>query len=141
MKTILFATDGSASADRAAERVKTLLDAFPATSLYVLHVVKSLDTLGGFGYVVPQPVEDAFDAVAQDVKWHVADVFKDYRNRTTVTTLEGYPVTTICEYAEKIGAELIVVGSHGRGAVDRLILGSVSNGVVNRASVPVLVVK
>ncbi len=43
--------------------------------------------------------------------------------------------------AEEIGADVIVVGSHGRGAIERLLLGSVSEQVVRHAPCPVLVVR
>ena len=53
----------------------------------------------------------------------------------------GSPASTIAEMARQEGADLIVVGSHGRAGLDRLILGSVAERVVRLASGPVLVVK
>lgn len=56
-------------------------------------------------------------------------------------TLLGSPANAIVEAAEKSSADLIVVGSHGRGFLERVLLGSVSSGVVHNASCSVLVVR
>ncbi|MEM2160177.1 MAG: universal stress protein [Candidatus Nitrosotenuis sp.] len=50
-------------------------------------------------------------------------------------------VKTIVNYAKSHNSDLIVMGSHGRSGLDKLILGSVANGVLQRANCPVLVVK
>ena len=55
------------------------------------------------------------------------------------TILPGGPATTLVEVAE--GADLVVVGSHGRSGFSRLVLGSVAMAVVNHASCPVVVVR
>lgn len=54
---------------------------------------------------------------------------------------EGEPGESIVEAAESEGADLVVVGSHGRGTVGRFLIGSVSDHVVRHAAVPVLVVR
>lgn len=55
--------------------------------------------------------------------------------------LEGYPPDVLVEYANRQGADLIVVGSRGRGDIASLILGSTSHRVVNHASCDVLVAR
>ena len=54
---------------------------------------------------------------------------------------EGDPGEGIIEAAQAEGADMIVVGSHGRGTVGRFLIGSVSDHVVRNASCPVLVVR
>jgi nucleotide-binding universal stress UspA family protein len=54
--------------------------------------------------------------------------------------LRGFPVEEICVAAKKSDPELIVLGSHGWGAMKRMLFGSVSTGVLHHTSVPVLVV-
>ena len=56
-----------------------------------------------------------------------------------VTILPGGPSVTLVEVAE--GADLVVVGSHGRTGLSRLMLGSVAMAVVNHAPCPVVVVR
>jgi nucleotide-binding universal stress UspA family protein len=55
--------------------------------------------------------------------------------------LVGEPATAIVEDAEKEGADLIVMGTHGRTGLSRLLMGSVAEAVVRRAKCPVLTVK
>ncbi|XP_078153560.1 adenine nucleotide alpha hydrolases-like superfamily protein isoform X3 [Carex rostrata] len=58
----------------------------------------------------------------------------------TITEV-GEPKEVICQVAENRNVELLIIGSHGRGAVERFFLGSVSNYCVQQAKCPVLVVK
>ena len=51
------------------------------------------------------------------------------------------PAKAICEYAEKHGVDLIIVGSHGRGGVERWLIGSVAERVVRHATTNVYVVR
>jgi nucleotide-binding universal stress UspA family protein len=55
--------------------------------------------------------------------------------------LEGYPADELTRYAEESGAELLVVGTRGRGDLASLVLGSTSHRVVNHAPCDVLVVR
>ncbi|MDD5501435.1 MAG: universal stress protein [Candidatus Omnitrophica bacterium] len=55
--------------------------------------------------------------------------------------MEGRPADVICNYAKEGDFDLIIVGNRGRGKVSRLLLGSVSNEVVQAASCPVLIVR
>ena len=57
-----------------------------------------------------------------------------------VVTLRGRPAVELAEAARAEGADLVVVGSHGSGVLERALLGSVAEVVVERAPVGVLVV-
>jgi len=58
-----------------------------------------------------------------------------------VHVAEGKPYSTILNYAEKLGADLIVMPSHKRSKIDKVVLGSVASKVVNNSPINVLVVK
>ncbi len=58
-----------------------------------------------------------------------------------VHVAEGKPYATILDYAERLGADLIVMPSHKRSKMDRMILGSVTAKVVENSTINVLVVK
>lgn len=57
-----------------------------------------------------------------------------------VVTAEGEPVEQILEMARSRGADSIVMGSHGRRSIERVLLGSVAEGVMRASPVPVIVV-
>lgn len=59
--------------------------------------------------------------------------------KATTELLEGDCVGSLLDLAERVNADLIVVGSHGRGGISRALLGSVAEGILRRASIPVLV--
>ena len=56
-------------------------------------------------------------------------------------TRVGDPVESMVEFITSSGVDLVVVGSSGKGMADRLILGSVSTGIVHKSPVPILVIK
>jgi nucleotide-binding universal stress UspA family protein len=58
-----------------------------------------------------------------------------------VAVLTGHPVDQIVRFAKKTGADLIVMGSHGRGGLADVTLGSTSRRVLRRCSQPVLIVR
>ncbi len=58
-----------------------------------------------------------------------------------LVVLEGEPYSTVIEYAEENKLELIVVGSHGMSRLEKMLLGSVTDKVVRKSPIPVLVVK
>ncbi len=56
-------------------------------------------------------------------------------------TVEGECVESILNTAHETGADLIVIGTHGRGGVVRAVLGSAAEGVARRSSIPVLIAR
>jgi universal stress protein A len=65
----------------------------------------------------------------------IAGIVADY------VIYEGFPEECILDYAKRQEADIIIMGSHGRRGLKRMILGSVAEHVVRRAPCPVLVVK
>jgi nucleotide-binding universal stress UspA family protein len=140
MRTILFATDGSECSKKAGKMAMSFLATYPSAQLIVLHVIRPLYMGDGLGFA-PQAGSLVLDKYAEEVVQEVKQDFAEWQDRVRIETKYGSPAVAICETAEEVGADLIIVGSHGRGAVDRLLLGSVSHGVLNRAKQPVLVVR
>jgi nucleotide-binding universal stress UspA family protein len=138
MNTILFATDGSKYSDHALQIVDTYLDAWPKAKLFVLYVtVKET-----YAYdLIPEVVNHAEEEIKTRIKQDVDEHFAHCENSVEFIHRSGHPSITICNTAKEKQADLIVVGSHGRGIVDRALLGSVAHGVLQRSHLPVLVVK
>jgi len=107
------------------------------TELKVVHVVH-------IPYVYTEaPI--AWDEVAEAERaavWErVADVLAASPVPIETVDLEGYPPDTLVGYANDEGAQLLVVGTRGRGGVAALVLGSTSHRAIHLAGCDVLVVK
>jgi nucleotide-binding universal stress UspA family protein len=88
-------------------------------------------------------VEAAWDTKRQDdVKAKLAKVVPTVSNvKYEQHYLMGSPQNEILQFANEQGVDLIVMGSHGRTGISRLLMGSVAEAVMRRANCPVLVVK
>jgi nucleotide-binding universal stress UspA family protein len=71
---------------------------------------------------------------------NLSDELSRARIPCVTTSLEGSPAREIVAHAEKIGADLIVIGTHGRSGISHAVLGSVAERVVQKARRPVLTV-
>jgi len=138
MKKILYATDGSDSAMEAAAMVNELMKAWPTAKLDVIYVTQIFSS--GMGAAVPM---NFGTELADDVGARSLAALHETSDRVSFRHVKDLasPAVVLSTIAQVEGFDLIVVGSHGRGAVDRLLLGSVSHGLVNRSSVPILVVR
>jgi len=142
VNTILLATDGSPSAEAAAHEAIELAKATGAR-LRVLTVWRA-PILTGYGYAPVAYVPE----LAENEREHaelVARAAAEQAGRADVAVTwelrQGEAVEEICTAAAETGADLIVLGAHGWGALQRLVFGSVSTGVLHRARCPVLVAK
>lgn len=81
-------------------------------------------------------IDNEADAVVRDAAARVAATII-----ARVATLTGQPISSIVEFAALNACDLIVMGSHGRGGIQRALVGSVAEGVIRHASVPVMVIR
>ena len=139
---ILVAVDLSGASTRILHYVRTLaLDL--SAKVWLLYVEKPDLGFVGFGPGRPQSV---LDKVAHDFKekreelQHEADKLKNFGIDAKALLVQGAAVEVILDEASKLKTDLIVVGSHGHGAVYHLMVGRVSEGVLHRSTCPVLVV-
>ncbi|WP_254765138.1 universal stress protein [Natrinema marinum] len=136
---ILVPTDGSPEVERALEYAFELAHTHDATvrALYVVNVT------GYSGLPMETALEGISDALHEEGRAaveRVADLAPaDIAVETEVR--EGSPSHAIVAAADPSECDLIVMGTHGRGGIDRLLLGSVTECVVRRAAVPVLTVQ
>jgi nucleotide-binding universal stress UspA family protein len=137
---ILVATDGSPSAQDATDFGIALATAHEAELLFV-HIVRTLDFVTGddedSDYALPHEPTERDHAVLEEAAERATE-----RGVHATTSLRlGAAVDEIIAYAETCDVDLIVVGTRGHGRVARAILGSVSLGVLHKATRPVVVVR
>jgi len=138
--SLLVALDFSAVADDQLDIVSRL--ASPNRQVYLLHVAEPDPSFVGYE---AGPDEVRHDVAVEFKREHeqlhaMADRLREQGHEVNALMVQGPTIQTILEQAEKLGAEVIVVGSHGRGKLFDLVVGSVSAGVIRKSSVPVLVV-
>jgi nucleotide-binding universal stress UspA family protein len=135
-KKILFPTDFSSSSDAGLAMAESLARDTGAT-LVIVHVEEPPAAYGGgeMYYGIPEPDKSALQEMLQKVV--PADPAVPYEHRLVT----GDPAEAIVNVAEKEGCDLIVLGTHGRTGFKRLLMGSVAEAVVRRATCPVLTVK
>jgi nucleotide-binding universal stress UspA family protein len=149
VRTILAGYDGTLSAERALRRAAQLAGAF-GSKVVVVSVAspRPVATLGAFG-LVPYysygtegigEVPHADEMLWQQHREHVQSFFADAEIAVEFAGAVGYPAEEIVELAEQEQADLIVVGTREPGFVERLLRGSVSQGVARRAHCDVLIV-
>jgi nucleotide-binding universal stress UspA family protein len=137
---ILLPTDGSDGIDAAATHAATLADRFGAT----VHVLSVVDTRNRFESPTSGLSTEAWTQAERERADHaiertVAALPDDLPVETTV--VEGVPRREILEYVDEAGMDLVVMGTHGRTGLDHYLIGSVTEKVVRRASVPVVTVR
>jgi nucleotide-binding universal stress UspA family protein len=88
---------------------------------------------------LPPPTPEAAQGIQDSLGVLAVDV-RDSGLECQTKSVEGNPGDEIVDYAAKIGADLIVMGSHGRTGLRRILLGSVAEKVLHRATCPVLIV-
>lgn len=141
MKTILAAIDFSDVTERLVALARELALAHGGT-LYLIHVEPPEPSFVGYE---PGP-QHVRDQVARDAVQHFKEenALRDQLRAEGIDAhslvLQGVVVDTLLAEAEKLSADLLIVGSHGHGAVYHLLLGSVGEGLLMRATCPVLVV-
>jgi nucleotide-binding universal stress UspA family protein len=140
---ILFATDGSEDANLAARAAVDLSDRVGA-ELHVAHVLRDArpeNFLVG-GEDRDSRADEWRESEAREFLEGQAERLRGAGASAVVTHLRrGRPAEEIVGLAGDLGVGLVVVGSRGLGAVKRLVVGSVSEGVVSLARCPVLVVR
>ena len=144
LKNVLVATDFSEPSDAALVYGRELAVRFGA-ALHVLHAVQNvyIDTLGAANYAALAP--DLQQQIEDDARrrMHELAVRSGHSAPATVTAIvtSSAPALSIIDYARDHKIDLIVVGTHGRGAVAHLLLGSIAERVVRTARCPVLTVR
>jgi len=144
LKRILVATDFGDAAGVAFAYGRELARTFGA-SLEVLHIADNVlaRSFAGEGYMVsyPELQRGVEEAAARQLDALLCDEDRAVLNARTVIRVSTSPALAIVDYAREAHSDLIIMGTHGRGAMAHLLMGSVAERVVRTAPCPVLTVR
>ena len=145
---ILFATDGTKQSDSAVEMLRRFLlgegDEVRVISVIDMAVPAAIDIYGGYlpdTTDLEKTARENASRILEETAGKVGESFGDSDVAITTDVLFGTPESRIVETAEEMHADLVIVGSHGYSRWERLLLGSVSNSVVQHAPCSVMVVR
>lgn len=140
IKTILLALDGSNESYQAVKAAKITAKAHGAA--VVVFGCLNLNELSSPPEFSPVSFAMAIEKAETGLKEHLESVAGELAEagiETTVRLNQGKPVRAIVDAANELDSDLIVMASHGRSGLQRLLLGSVAEGVLRKARRPVLV--
>jgi len=144
-KRILIALDASEEADQVLEAA-TGLDPRGADSYWVVTVVPpmigGISGMDGASFAATWPLKDMEAEISREITDGVRErVARFGIAPDRVKVLFGRPASEIHALAESLAADLIVIGSHGRQGLPRVMLGSTANAVLHGAPCDVLTVR
>jgi len=140
---ILIGVDGSPHSKAAIDYVKGMT--WPkGTQVVVLSVsipIVAYTVVDAAGLTWMQTAEEEMSTQARELTARVGKELRDAGFATEAQVVKGDPREALVDAARTLRADLVVVGSHGRTGLAKLVLGSVANHVVTHAPCSVLVVK
>lgn len=135
---ILLPTDGSGGMDNVIDHASNLAAKHDATlhALYVANTASLSDL----------PMESSWEGVSSALRKQGEQAIEDVEEKIgdvpfESSIVDGSPSREIVDYATENDVDVIVMGTHGRSGVDRLLLGSVAERVVRSSPVPVLTIR
>ena len=159
IKKILYATDLSEGAKSAFFWAMSLAEQYDA-SISVIHIIPNLieEMSGSMGYdlvayfdagQLAQYNDEGRNKAMKSVKERIKSVYGEMAEDIPSCRVDfshiviklGHPVQEIVTTADSGEYDMVVMGTHGHGLVDGLLLGSVARGVVQKCSVPVLTIR
>ncbi len=137
-KRIMLAVDLTEESKAVADRATALVEASGA-ELHLVHVIEPLSL--AYGGDVPMDLSSVQEQIQEQAKSHLSEFASQLKVPAEQQHLIfGRPESEIQRVADEVGADLIVVGSHGRHGL-ALLLGSTANGVLHGAMCDVLAVR
>lgn len=139
MQKILVPIDGS---EQAWEALDYAADEFPSATIVLVHVIDPVEA----GYSTTATMAGYSEAWYEQAQERAEDLFERAEEELSDQATESYtevgrPSRVIVESIEEHDIDQIVMGSHGRSGVSRILLGSVAETVVRRSPVPVTIVR
>ncbi len=143
IRKVLVATDFSAPSETALNYARAMARSFGA-QLHVMHVfeplwITSADVVGG-GVALATMIQGLEDTAKKQLEEAVTEEDRRELKAVPVMVTSESPAREIAKYANEQHIDLVVIGTHGRSGLTRLLIGSVAEKVVRMAPCPVLTV-
>jgi nucleotide-binding universal stress UspA family protein len=143
IKSVLVPTDFSDASEAALNYGKSMADAFGA-ALHLVHVMEDLLAHAWAAEVYVASAPNLREEIERESRLRLSTMLPEAereRLRAQVALLAGNPFIEIIRYAKANHIDLIVMGTHGRGPIAHMLLGSVAEKVVRKSPCPVLTVR
>ena len=140
IKRILVPTDFSDQGKTALMYAVAFADQFGA-AVDLLHVMEPVPPGALLSHI---SLNDLKKSMHEEAEKHLEELnseWQDYAFPVKKIIVEGHPFVEIIKHAKESGADVIIMGTHGRGAIAHMLLGSVAEKVVRKAPCPVLTVR
>ena len=151
IKKILYATDLSENSAYAF-RYAVVSAQQHGARIYILHVLEEIRSNLLHPYFEMEKLQEIREKGKEEIKDRIQkrletfcqrELMKDPECRDLVAStevVEGDPAAEILRKADELGADLVVMGTHGKGLLEHAFLGSVSEKVLHRIKIPVLTI-
>ena len=140
-KTVLVAVDGSPQSEDALEHT---LEEHPDKEIVALTIIDPAEagySVEGAAPDYPQEWRETANEEAESILQQAEEQAEAAGHSIRTASAVGRPAKSIVEYADDQDVDHIVMGSHGRTGMSRILLGSVAETVIRRSDVPVTVVR
>ena len=141
IKKILCAVDFSDMSVKVADYAQTLSKSLNAT-VKVIYVAPSLSQYVGF-HVPPTSIENFVGEIVSGAEKTMDNFIEENLSEADASgqVLTGYAAEEILNFADREQVDMIVMGTHGRKGIDRVLFGSVAEKIVKSAKIPVLTIR
>lgn len=141
MEKILVPIDGSKGSHLALEKAREI-GSLKNADILILNVIKNLgNTLYSLETEDMYEINRVYSEQAEKVLTEALELFEGYEGKIDTKLIQGDPAHEIIKIAEEEKFDLVIMGSRGLNALSRVMIGSVSNKVVNNVDTSVLIVK
>ena len=141
LRKIICAVDFAEFSPQVADYARTLAKAFQG-EVHVLYIVPTMSHYVGL-QVAPSSIENFVGEIITGAEETMNKFIQDHFSEVSVQgkVITGYAAEEILRYAEEQNMDLIVMGTHGRKGIDRILFGSVAERVVKSSTIPVLTLR
>lgn len=142
-RRILVAYDGSVQSKEALQEAKLQAAGVPDTEVHILAVVTKAGPSTNYGVAL-----SIQKSIAEELEKEIKDIRREFETdnipvetRVYIDEKQRNAGKTVCEYAKVNDIDLIIAGSRGLGSMRQILLGSVSNHIVQYSHCPILIIK